>query len=77
MQITQLSLAFAILAGLTNGAALAKRADTLKVTLTQVDNALVKAVVQNLGADDLNLFAFGTIFDKAPVEKLSVLSGSM
>jgi hypothetical protein len=76
MQFGQLSLALAVLAGLTNGAAVSTRAtDALRVTLSQVDNALIKAVIQNIGADDLNLLALGTILDKDAGERLNVFAG--
>ncbi|KAH8591550.1 metallo protein-like proteinase [Bisporella sp. PMI_857] len=51
-----------------------KRDNPLEVTLAELEGGLVKATVTNVGAEDLNLFAYGTLFDSAPVEKLSVYS---
>lgn len=80
MQFAALNLAIAALFSFSNAAVLdlsARDSAVLAVTLTSVDNAVFKAVVKNVGAKDLNLLAFGTIFDSAPVEKLSVSTGGM
>ena len=54
---------------------ISKRNAGLEVTLTEIGNAEVKAVVKNVGDKALKLFTYGTIFDDAPVEKINVFSG--
>ncbi|KAM3080431.1 hypothetical protein ACMFMG_005386 [Clarireedia jacksonii] len=49
-----------------------KRDNALEVTLKAVDNAVVHATVKNVGAQDLNLLKYGTLFDSAPVRKVIV-----
>jgi deuterolysin len=49
-----------------------KRDNALEVTLKAVDNAVVHATVKNVGAEDLNLLKYGTLFDSAPVRKIIV-----
>jgi deuterolysin len=48
------------------------RDNALEVTLKAVDNAVVHATVKNVGAEDLNLLKYGTLFDSAPVRKIIV-----
>lgn len=43
------------------------------MTLAEVGHAVVKATVKNTGTTALNLLKYGTLFDAAPVEKLSVM----
>lgn len=54
---------------------ISKRNAGLEVTLTEIGNAEVKAVIKNVGDKALKLFTYGTIFDDAPVEKINVFSG--
>lgn len=64
------ALPFIASATAVNG--LYQRDSGLVVTLTPVDNAVVKATVKNIGVESLNLFKYGSLFDASPVEKLSV-----
>lgn len=51
-----------------------KRAPALDVKLSAQGNTLVKAVITNTGASDINLLNKGTFLDKAAVEKVTVSS---
>lgn len=49
----------------------------LDVTLSQVDNTNVKAVVKNTGSDDVTFVHLNFFNDNAPVEKASIYRNSM
>lgn len=50
-----------------------KRApSSLDITLSQVSNTLVKAVVQNTGSDELSFVHLNFFKDDAPVKKVAV-----
>lgn len=69
-------IAIASLAALVSSKAikLEKRAPALDMKLSSQGNTLVKAVITNTGASDVNLLNKGTFLDKAPVEKVTVSS---
>lgn len=56
-------------------AAVLQREAALEVTIVEVNHATVKATVKNTGTSALNLLKYGSIFDSAPVQKLSVVAG--
>jgi deuterolysin len=65
-------LASAILA-LVNGAlALPASAPSLEVTLTQVDNTLIKAIVKNTGSEEVTFSHYNFFKDPAPVKKVDI-----
>lgn len=49
--------------------------NVLEVTLVAGENAVVHASVKNVGAEDLNLLSYGSLFDTAPVQKINVYEG--
>ncbi|TID18442.1 neutral protease [Venturia nashicola] len=69
-------IAIASLAALVSSKAikLEKRAPALDVKLSPQGNSVVKAVMTNTGASDINLLNKGTFLDKAAVEKVTVSS---
>ncbi|TLD28017.1 neutral protease [Venturia nashicola] len=69
-------IAIASLAALVSSKAikLEKRAPALDVKLSPQGNSVVKAVMTNTGASDINLLNKGTFLDKAAVEKVAVSS---
>ncbi|KAF7137133.1 hypothetical protein CNMCM5793_007197 [Aspergillus hiratsukae] len=70
MQFTVLGSA--ILA-LVNGAlALPANAPTLDVTLTQVDNTVIKATIKNTGSDAVTFVHYNFFKDPAPVKKVDI-----
>lgn len=77
--LIRLSLAVATLIGLANSVAveIEKRASSLEVLLSAGANAQVKATIKNVGATDLTLLTYGTLFDTAAVEKVDVYSAGM
>lgn len=44
----------------------------LDIKLEMTDNNVVKATVTNTGKDNLKVFKPNSIFDKAPVEKVTI-----
>lgn len=75
--LIKLSLALAVLSSVVAGSPLRLRDEAaldtpISVTIVPVGNALFSAKVTNTGSIDLNLFAYGTLFDSGPVEKLSI-----
>ncbi|KFY06942.1 hypothetical protein V492_07586, partial [Pseudogymnoascus sp. VKM F-4246] len=78
LALIQLSLALAALSSIVVASPLSRRDDTvetpLEVTIIPIGNAVFSAKVTNTGSTDLNLFAYGTLLDSSPVEKLSIYS---
>ena len=70
------SLATGIVAALPFVTSLAlpfeKRDDDISVTLSSVEHAVVKAVITNNAAEELNLLKAGSFLDAAPVYKATV-----
>lgn len=77
MRLTS-QIAIALLAALVSSKAIKlERSDpALNMKLFAKGNTLVKAVLTNTGASDVNLLNKGTFLDKAAVEKLTVSSDS-
>lgn len=77
LALTPLSLALAALSSVA-ASPLIRRDDAaespLDVTIIPIGNAVFSAKVTNTGSTDLNLFAYGTLLDSSPVEKLSIYS---
>lgn len=73
--LAQLSLALAVLSSVA-ASPLSWRDNAvespLDVTIMPIGNAVFSAKVTNTGPTDLNLFAYGTLFDSSPVEKLNI-----
>ncbi|QDS76192.1 hypothetical protein FKW77_008203 [Venturia effusa] len=76
MKFTSQQFVIASLAALVSSKAirLNKRAPALDVKLSSQGNTVVKAIVTNTGASDVNLLNKGTFLDKAAVEKVTVYS---
>ncbi|RHZ43083.1 putative penicillolysin/deuterolysin metalloprotease [Aspergillus thermomutatus] len=70
MQLTV--LASAILALAQGALALPAKAPTLDVTLSQVDNTRIKAVVKNTGTEEVTFVHLNFFRDAAPVKKVSL-----
>ena len=51
---------------------LTKRDAAVSVTLSSVQNAVVKAVIKNTGAEGVSLLKAGSFLDAAPVYKATV-----
>lgn len=49
-----------------------KRDADISVTLSSVENAVVKAVVKNNAAEEVSLLKAGSFLDAAPVDKATV-----
>ncbi|OBT43379.1 hypothetical protein VE00_05740 [Pseudogymnoascus sp. WSF 3629] len=75
LALTQFSLALAALSSVV-ASPLSRRDDgvetPLAVTIIPIGNAVFSAKVTNTGSTDLNLFAYGTLLDSSPVEKLNI-----
>ena len=56
---------------------LEKRALDVAVTLSSVENTVVKAAIKNSGAEELTLLKGGTFLDDAPVDKATVFKDGM
>ncbi|EAW10799.1 putative penicillolysin/deuterolysin metalloprotease [Aspergillus clavatus NRRL 1] len=70
MQLTV--LASAILALAQGALAIPAKAPALDVTLSQIDNTRVKAVVKNTGAEEVTFVHLNFFRDAAPVKKVSL-----
>jgi Deuterolysin metalloprotease (M35) family len=73
----KLFINLALLSGVVTSSVLLRQRSLLDVHLKSVGNTAVVATVKNNGSKNLRLLSEGTLFDTAPVQKLSVKGAGM
>ena len=65
-------LAAAIVSPFVSSLAIEKRADDVTVTISSVQESVVKVTIKNNAADDISVLKAGSFLDAAPVYKATV-----
>ena len=77
MRLITLSAAFLAAASISLAAPTETKPSALDVTLSQVDNTRIKAIVKNTGDEDISFMHLGSFGDSSPVKKVSIYRNGM